>query len=877
MVSTHFASAIPSLFCLVVFCFIPKTAHDTFNLWRALQIYDGQEVDTQKIDRPTKGFGWATLATSVCVLISLLSFLVFLLTSGFDWHDTYLPLDTLRKAFPILFLFAVVNKALSKITVTRDRPMVSVSRKWNSQGRQQRNPRIILSYFSSESQLDEKEENIVKVRGIARNLILTLLIMLYSFQAFGKQSSIMIVTVSLLSSHIYSPHLPQTWKKHASIRGMILLSAALYTLFLASFFLEIIVAMMNQRAFQSSNNELRIDDKISTFSMWTFGRMDLDLALVQLIALYNPFVWIALSSLPIHLVHMAYRYDAAQLLKSKGVSNDAPHFDHKDQVPTDASERIPVFLHTAALPRSAFSASDLPTTRAALSTLVFVQAAGSTVDVLTGWQNAVVFPTEAIMLPLRNNLVFSIWPILAYPLVIIAMLMSVSRNPDRSLNSFWTYSERWDTEGRPSVTEVQNPEKEKYENPSESSQNLSFVFGTVPLSAGASSMVSRITCSVPFDDARQILYGANDGVYWCDLRQGTRQPTRILSIAGVTQVDVLQEYQMLIVLAEQSIHIFPFDAQIPSNYLGGVEQGMQISRRALFFKTGQLLGRTLVCIGKTLEESTMIKVMEPIRQQSGERRYLGQYNLRVFKTFFIPINASSAHFLSSKLCFGGIDGFRLVDLESLEEKSLLDPADSMTWSLVNGSNLQAIAIYKIDGQFLLCYDKMAFFVDRHGRRSREEWMIRWEGNPTSFAFHYPYLFAIDTDCINVHHVHTGALVQVITGSNLRSLYVDLPSSTYGSPSMQVNFNQSSSLRQNNATINTMTSIGERSDETAQASLGALHSIIVNENSALHQRQTPAVENPIIFVSCVAMGDWVDQTLLTHYEHRWKAIRYFASD
>jgi RHO1 GDP-GTP exchange protein 1/2 len=76
-------------------------------------------------------------------------------------------------------------------------------------------------------------------------------------------------------------------------------------------------------------------------------------------------------------------------------------------------------------------------------------------------------------------------------------------------------------------------------------------------------------------------------------------------------------------------------------------------------------------------------------------------------------------------------------------------------------------------------------------------VILWEGSPTGFgssfflqstktipyclyiclALHYPYVLAFEPTFVEVRHVETGLMSQVIQGSNLRLLFADTPPST----------------------------------------------------------------------------------------------------
>lgn len=61
--------------------------------------------------------------------------------------------------------------------------------------------------------------------------------------------------------------------------------------------------------------------------------------------------------------------------------------------------------------------------------------------------------------------------------------------------------------------------------------------------------------------------------------------------------------------------------------------------------------------------------------------------------------------MKTKLCVGCPNGFEIVDLETLDTQGLLDPADeSLDFVRRRESTLKPMAIYRIENEFLLCYD-----------------------------------------------------------------------------------------------------------------------------------------------------------------------------
>lgn len=51
------------------------------------------------------------------------------------------------------------------------------------------------------------------------------------------------------------------------------------------------------------------------------------------------------------------------------------------------------------------------------------------------------------------------------------------------------------------------------------------------------------------DGGQRVVYGTDDGVYVSDLREVNRDPVKVLALLDVLQVDVLEDYQLLIVLS----------------------------------------------------------------------------------------------------------------------------------------------------------------------------------------------------------------------------------------------------------------------------------------------------------------------------------------
>lgn len=297
---------------------------------------------------------------------------------------------------------------------------------------------------------------------------------------------------------------------------------------------------------------------------------------------------------------------------------------------------------------------------------------------------------------------------------------------------------------------------------------------------------NRINCISPFDGGRKMLFGTDNGIYISDVKYVkdggapiTTTPVKVIAVPNVTQIDVLDnKYMTLLALSDKSLYCWPLECVETADPVGNNRRGKKVMGHINFYKAGTCLGRFLVCTVKSSSMTSTLRVLEPFdpqprgRRQPPLRRFLASQSegLKVFKEFYIPSEVLSISFLRRRLCVGCAKGFEIVDLNSLETQSLLDPADTSLDFAVRKEALKPSSIYRLHNDFLLNYSDFSFFVNSHGWKSRPEWMIYWEGVPQHFALAYPYLLAFDNSFIEIRHMDTGDLVRVIFGENIRFLH-----------------------------------------------------------------------------------------------------------
>ncbi|KAI7887930.1 CNH domain-containing protein [Mucor mucedo] len=304
----------------------------------------------------------------------------------------------------------------------------------------------------------------------------------------------------------------------------------------------------------------------------------------------------------------------------------------------------------------------------------------------------------------------------------------------------------------------------------------------------------KVNCTVPFvtiHDEHKIAVGTDTGVYFKSIdRVGIR---KVLSCENVTQLAILEEYHILLVLADKTLKAYPLDRlDCPTAAKGKSPErlGQELGQHVHFFQVGFCNGKDLVIFKKKKNTMSIFTCLEPIydlRDPKNEK-YITQKTgflmtsrsshawFKKYKEFYVGAEATNIHFLKSKLLIVCERGFEIIDPENLGVggRDIPDKGDPQ-FNFVHrqADALKPLAMYRVHDKFLLCYNKFSFYVNnRNGslvQRGPQKLplLCEWEGNPENIVFQYPYVIAFDPQFIEVHHVDTGNLVQIIPGDQIR--------------------------------------------------------------------------------------------------------------
>ncbi|KAF9199046.1 RHO1 GDP-GTP exchange protein 2, partial [Haplosporangium sp. Z 27] len=240
----------------------------------------------------------------------------------------------------------------------------------------------------------------------------------------------------------------------------------------------------------------------------------------------------------------------------------------------------------------------------------------------------------------------------------------------------------------------------------------------LPVSERFFTAGNKVNCSATLENGRRLVIGTDSGVF---VGRPKGQFIKIIARERVSQVDVLEEERILLVLAEKQLYAYGLEVLDSSNP-NAQNKHKKLGTSVSFFKTGVCQNRTLVGIVKNssnaLNQGSTIKTLEPI-EQAGSKKSKPRFKsmfiggntelFKLYKDFYIPRETNSLHFLRNTLCVGCSKGFELIDLSNLNTQDLLDFSDpTLDFVHKKDENLKPLAIYRIGTvdsfTFLLCYE-----------------------------------------------------------------------------------------------------------------------------------------------------------------------------
>ncbi|KAK5104331.1 Rho guanine nucleotide exchange factor [Lithohypha guttulata] len=307
---------------------------------------------------------------------------------------------------------------------------------------------------------------------------------------------------------------------------------------------------------------------------------------------------------------------------------------------------------------------------------------------------------------------------------------------------------------------------------------------------------TAVNCSTVFQQPPGRLMcaiGTDSGVYISEY-QNPRGWIRAIQMTKVTQIAVLEEFNLLILLSDKVLIAYHLDVVCPPSgpplpqtdaSVRKAPQKLSGSKDVGFFLAGKMKDRVLVFYQKRDGINSIFKILEPVLQRAAtsRSRWLGNSSrrgstefFREYDEFYIPAETYGLNMFQSSLAVATKRGMEVLTLDkkitwgvpnlesqSKETKPHLDLIGARL------KDLRPLGMFRLsEAEFIVAFSECAVYVNKLGDVSRSVTM-EFVGRANTACLFYPYLILFNDEFVEIRDAQSGRLKQVVTGQNIKML------------------------------------------------------------------------------------------------------------
>ncbi|EON99587.1 putative rho1 guanine nucleotide exchange factor 1 protein [Phaeoacremonium minimum UCRPA7] len=302
---------------------------------------------------------------------------------------------------------------------------------------------------------------------------------------------------------------------------------------------------------------------------------------------------------------------------------------------------------------------------------------------------------------------------------------------------------------------------------------------------------AQVNCATAFSAYGKsiIAIGTDFGVFISEA-SNPRGWTRSVQINRVSQISVLEEFSVCLIIADRSLIAYPLDVVAPvSNFPAPIHDNprrapQRLAKDVSFFATARMKERMLLFYKRKEGMHNTFKVLEPVFQKATEKkpRIFGgrkggagsTESFRDFDEFYLPVECYSLNLFQTYIAVATAKGFEMLTLDKKQTMSV--PSGLNQAAIANIANRirdqRPLGMFRLnDQEYLLTYEDCAVYVDKHGEVSRTL-IMEYSGKQkkargaTMFG---QYLLLFNEDYVEVRNAENGRLRQIIAGRDVRCL------------------------------------------------------------------------------------------------------------
>ncbi|RMD42516.1 hypothetical protein DV735_g2630, partial [Chaetothyriales sp. CBS 134920] len=312
----------------------------------------------------------------------------------------------------------------------------------------------------------------------------------------------------------------------------------------------------------------------------------------------------------------------------------------------------------------------------------------------------------------------------------------------------------------------------------------------------AATCKASVNCATVFSQPQGRLMcavGTGYGVYIAEYGH-TRGWIRSIQMHNVTQIAVLEEFNLFLLISDKVLISFHLDAVcspnsniIPTSDSSSrrAPQRLSGSKDIGFFTTGRMKDRSLVIYKKKDGIASNFKVLEPVLQKSTTSRSRllpsisrrGQTDFfRDYDEFYIPADSYGMNLFHSTIAISTARGVEVLNLDKKQTWSVPNLRSDNSETQIHLSsiasriqNLRPLGMFRLnESEFLVTFEECAVYVNKHGDVSRSV-VMEFVGKAQSACLYGQYLILFDDDFVEIRDAQNGRLKQVIAGRDIKML------------------------------------------------------------------------------------------------------------
>ncbi|KAI1323973.1 Rho1 guanine nucleotide exchange factor 3 [Xylariaceae sp. FL0255] len=266
--------------------------------------------------------------------------------------------------------------------------------------------------------------------------------------------------------------------------------------------------------------------------------------------------------------------------------------------------------------------------------------------------------------------------------------------------------------------------------------------------------------------------------------------SKTVSAARVTQIAVLEEFSVVLVLSDRALTSYPLDVVSPPSHFPAPSNDnprrspQRLAKDVAFFATARMKDRMLVFYKKKENLHSTFKVLEPVFQKATEKksrlfggsRRVGTgatESFRDYDDFYLPVECHSLNIFHSYIAIATAKGFELMTLDKKIPMSVPDTKQPAIANIASRiANQKPLGMFRLnDNEYLLAYEDCAVYIDKHGDVSRSV-IMEYSGKQKKAkgaSLYGQYLLLFNEDYVEVRNAENGRLRQIIAGRDVRVL------------------------------------------------------------------------------------------------------------